>query len=313
MSKTERISFIHSRIKKFGKVTSKEVVEEFEVNERTVRRDIEELRLMHNAPLVYNRPKNFYYYEDEFKSLDFLDDKILLYYSLINSITESSNYIPIVASEFKEFIEDKLSSKYLKIADKVSFQLSEFEQVKMEEFYKIFQSLIENKTLNIEYVSVSNITTKREVIIEKMINYSGAWYLLAYDTQKEDFRTFNLSRIKKIEVGKKIENYSITKEKIDEILKGSFGIFKGGTQETIEINFYEEIATVVKNQTWQEGQISTFDENTNILNLKLSVVDEREIIGKVLRYGNNAEIISPQHIRKKWINEIKKMAEKFCN
>ena len=311
MSKTERISFIHSSIKRYGRVTMSEIINEFEVNERTVRRDFEELRLMHDAPLIYNRDKKFYYYDDEFKNLDFFDDKMLLYYTLINSITSSSSYIPIVADEFKEYIEDKLSNKYIKIADKVSFQISEIENVKIEYFFKIFQSMIESKSLLVEYTNLQNKTTQREITPQRLINYSGAWYLFAYDVNINQLRNFNLSRFESINFGDEITDFEIDNEQIELSINGTFGIYKGEKREKIVIKFYDEVANLVKNQTWEKEQESVFDEATNTLTLTLNIVDEREIIGKVLRYGSRAEIVSPQNIRDMWIGEIKSLSERF--
>jgi len=309
MSKTERISFIHSSIKRYGRITVKDVVKEFEVTDRTVRRDFEELRLMHNAPLIYDRQKQIYYYEDEFEKLDFFNDKVFLYYTLINSITSSSAYIPVVAEEFKEFIEDKLSDKYIKIANKMSFQLSEFENVKIEYFYKIFQSMIESKSLIINYTNIKENQTTREITPQKLINYSGSWYLFAYDLKKSSLRNFNLSRISTINFGEKIQNFELEKSIIDLQINDTFGIYKGLNKEKVSIKFYNEAATIVKNQTWQNGQTSEFDNTNRILTLTINVVSKEEIIGKVLKYGSNAEIISPINIREAWLNEIMKMRD----
>jgi len=137
--------------------------------------------------------------------------------------------------------------------------------------------------------------------------------LLAYCRKRKDLRIFSFSRITEIEPLDEHFNAESFGENADEILEGAFGIARGEEKRKAVIKFYEPSSYYVRNQIWHpEQSVEIMEEKGEmILLFTLSYSKSEELIGKTLKYGATAEIISPAPLRKQWLREIKKMNERF--
>lgn len=67
MSQTERLFYITSRLKDHGSITVKEISQEFEVTERSAKRDIEYLRDRCGCNIIYSQQKKNIYPKVSFR------------------------------------------------------------------------------------------------------------------------------------------------------------------------------------------------------------------------------------------------------
>ncbi len=317
MSQLERVFFINRKIKSRGFANLKDIAEHFEVSDRTIKRDIEYMRYRLDAPLFYSRDKNGYVYSEKFKFLENLDEKMVLFYAFVKSISDNLHYIPMITDEILEKITDVTSSEYVELADSISYELSEFERIDNNYIRNIFESLLEKKQLKIDYINSFGKSSSRNIEPIRIINYTGKWYLLAFCHKAESFRVFSLSRVSSIKSTEEKYRVNYSKEEIDKFLESGFGIFKSDKTTEVTIRFSSPIYNIIKNQIWHNKQkVRTIthgkqSENKKSIELTFPVGDYEEILGKVLKYGENAEVISPTDFRERWIDRIRNMYIKF--
>jgi len=316
-SQISRIFFIDHRIRTFGKVTLKDVVAQGDVSEITAKRDIEAMRDRMNAPIIYNHKIKGYTYTQEFKLLDFAGEQLFLFYVLARGLAKNHNYIPLTAEYSRNIINDRikqiLPDEYAEISDNFIYVNSDYERVDFSLLKKILESMSKRKILLLYYLTKSQNLSKRNIEPIKVICYGTKWYLAAYCYNRKGIRLFSLSRIDRLELlEENFEQKNLSSE-VDKLINESFGIAKGDKVKTAVIKFYEPSSNYVKNQIWhKDQQIKEYEKDGNkILELTLPYGMPEELIGKVLKYGATAEIISPKELREQWIGEIVGMKERF--
>ncbi len=313
MGSTERIIFIDRMIKANGKVTSDEVVVKFEVDKRTVKRDIELMRNNLNAPIVFSRNVMGYVYQGDFDFIDCVDEKILISYLFIKNILLSDNYVPIFSDKIIKEIENQLPDQYRFIADNIIFEVSEYEPVAKPVLKTVIISMIKKKPVIFTYVNAKGERDERVVEPLRLIHNTGKWYILGSDPAKNALRVFSMSRIDHVVISDSLFKNDFTNQEIDEFVNGTFGIIKGKSEEPVVLRFYYPVNVRVARQVWHKDQKMRQGKNDRgeYIELELPIGIDDELIGRVLRHGSYGEIISPEHVRLKWLNEVKRMYEVF--
>src|SRR3990172_5917810 len=100
MSQTERLVYITQCLRDYGRVDIRRVSERFEVDLRTVKRDIEYLRDRCDCPIEYDRKTRTY---RSSKPVDiFSPGRYLLFYAYAAGMAKSLSLMPLVAKEIQK-------------------------------------------------------------------------------------------------------------------------------------------------------------------------------------------------------------------
>jgi len=316
-SQLSRIFFIDGKIRRTGEITLREIMYEGNVSAITAKRDIEFLRYTLDAPIVYDKKLKAYVYETEFQLLNFAGEQLFLFYVMSRGALSNMNYLPLTNEYARKIIAEKikeiLPNDYKKLADKFAYFYSDYERIDFATLGKIIEAIKESKVCKMNYLTKGKTASERKIEPLKAICYGAKWYLLAYCRKRKDLRIFSFSRITEIEPLDEHFNAESYGENADEILEGAFGIARGEEKRKAVIKFYEPSSYYVRNQIWHpEQSIEIMEEKGEmILLFTLPYSKSEELIGKTLKYGATAEIISPAPLRKQWLREIKKMNERF--
>ena len=305
MSLLERLFAFHQSIQqgKFPNATS--IAREFEVSLATAKRDIAYLRDRLLAPLVYDPQKFGYYYTEQGFSLPFTESpKLLLLLSVLNTLAQETGLAGLAeVRQLNDRLSSLLQADYQALSDSIYCEWIEVEAIDHTVFSVVLEGLAERKLLRIDYHSSRSQMSSRFVEPQRLCNYQGRWYLLAVCRLRGDLRLFHLARIQSAvaENGKiqRIANLS------EDYLQSSFGIFKGKPIYTAEIRFSGIAAQLVRFQRWHSDQQSLEDGDGLIL--RLPVRDGRELIMKILQYGELAEVLNPPALREAVQNQVAKM------
>ena len=92
------------------------------------------------------------------------------------------------------------------------------------------------------------------------------------------------------------------------LLQGAFGIFQGKETVTAVLRFTPFRARWIKEQIWHPDQTVTHLDDGG-LELSFPVADFREIKLKILQFGADVEVISPEELRREVQKEIENMAK----
>jgi predicted DNA-binding transcriptional regulator YafY len=306
MSRLERIYFFHQRLKADRFPNAQTLMEEFELSRATAHRDISYMRDRLLAPLVFNSSrKGFYYTENDF-SLPFEDSpKILFLMGLLNKMADEAGLgsLPEM-KKLEQRLSQLIAPGYEQLMDSILCQWIEVETLEPSVFETIIEAVLKDRLLEVEYCSAEALNSHRTLQPQRLINYQGRWYLLAYCLLRKDHRLFHMARIKKAATGKK--RTGPQHQAPVSFLEDAFGIFTGETRYHAKIAFTGTAAELVRRQHWHENQI--VEEQDDGITLSLPVNDDREIIMKILQYGSRATVIAPESLRTRVAEEINRMS-----
>ncbi len=311
MSLLERIYSFHSRIQAGRFPNANDLAEEFEVSSATAHRDIAYLRDRLLAPLTFDQRKNGYFYEEEDFRLPFEDSpRIVLFLGVLSSMASEAGLETL--PELKQ-LQKKLSSMLLThpehIKDLIHCEWVEVQPVDNKVFDTVINGLLEGIQLEITYIKeFGQPGTNRRVDPLKLVNYQGRWYLLAWCRLRQGKRLFHLSRIQSLQATEQQIEHQLDTD--DDYLTGVFGIFKGKASFTATIALTGKAADTVREQHWHPNQ--RIEQTTTGILLHLPVADDRELLMKVLQFGDEAEIIAPTAFRQKIRKQIELMAKRYA-
>ncbi len=309
MSRLERIYFFHQKLKNNRFPNASTLIEEFEQSRATAHRDISYMRDRLLAPLAFDSSrKGFYYTENNF-TLPFEDSpRILFLMGLLNKMADEAGLgsLPEM-KKLEKRLSELIAPGYDQLMDNVLCQWIEVETLAPSIFETIIEAVLRGRELEINYCSAEAKKSTRSIEPQRLINYQGRWYLLAYCLLREDHRLFHMARIENAATGKK--RTGPTHPARASYLDEAFGIFTGKIRYHAEIAFTGTAAELVRRQYWHEHQI--IKKHDDGITLSLPVNDDREIIMKILQYGSRAKVLEPASLRNRVAEEIQKMTDLY--
>lgn len=311
MSAFERIVGIDRLIRERGGITASWAAERFSVSTRQIKRDIEYLRDRLDAPIVWDRHRGRYCYEQPFTALAFADERGLIALALLKNLLLNEHYVPIASQETLEMAAAWLPESYRRVADRIHYELPVSRKLDMAVFTDVVQAICDDRRLAIAYTDADGNHSERTVEPERVVNYSGRWYLVAYDLTRHALRTFHLSRIQSLAIlREKADRPPERDEIVSRYIEDSYGIFKGTSTQRAEVRIHGPAAARVADQIWHPDQIiteATTDTGAPAIDIDLPIAQWPEILAKVLSFGSSAEAISPAEFREMWIAEVGRM------
>ena len=313
MSQTERIAYLDRRLRERGWVTAAEVAQQFEVSTRQVKRDIEYLRWRLDAPIAYDNLEHRYRYEKPYTRFRFADERRVLFSALVKGWAASEAYQPLVTPEILESVTDAVSRDYKTVADRIRYEAPSVEPVDLEVFAGLCRAMRDGRIAELSYQNFEGETTRRRVEAQRLWNYGGVWYLVAYDHLRERLRTFHLGRVQSLAVTAE----AVTKQDADPLWQkeveawtaSGSGIFRGGEPFDATVRLRGAALRVAGAQRWHTAQRdeSGTDAEGEFLDRTVPTVDTRELVGRLLGFGGDAEAVAPLEFRRQWQEEVRRL------
>jgi predicted DNA-binding transcriptional regulator YafY len=311
MSQIERLAFIDERIKEKGGFTAREVARRFEVGERQVGRDIEYLRYRLGAPVTWKAAARRYEYSEPWNGLEFADEQTLLFYVLARAAAGTVAYVPIVEERALAKLAELVPASLRRAEAAIRYELPGYESADIDTLCLLLRGLADGRLLDIEYRDAEGRGSQRRVEVERLVNYAGNWYCVAFDQEKGELRTFRLSRVRRVALSRDKAPSSVDQGEIERFLAASFGMFKGAGDKRAVIRFFGRALAVVRDEVWHPAQDRSEGDDPSrgpYLQLSIPVSGWDEILGRVLRFGADAEPTDPPEFKKLWKAEIWRMA-----
>ena len=130
---------------------------------------------------------------------------------------------------------------------------------------------------------------------QRLTNYRDNWYLDALDHDRRALRSFALDRMSAARVLEKpAEDWP--EPDLDSHFAASYGIFAGPARAWATIRFSAHAARWVADESWHAQQKGRFLPDGKF-ELQLPFGNARELLMDVLRYGPDAEVVSPVSLR----------------
>jgi len=275
------------------------------VSKSTIEKDISamknDLGLGYEAPIVFNKEKGGYLYDDP----DYSIEDIPLSSEEIESIQLAANTL----YQFKDHgLFKQYNAAIEKILNKVKLSPNEsddqetmiqFEQqstVRGQEFLaQIYECTLQHHTITFRYESYQKGEfTERKLDPYLLKEYGNRWYVVGWDHNREGFRVFGLDRIHEVTDTK--EHFTRKKKfKPANYFKHSVGITAPPAEEPVlvELRCNEVLLKYLESQPLHQSQRLKGE----IVTLKVLIT--YELIEKLLGFGSQLEVVSPPDLRTK--------------
>ncbi|MCX8131523.1 MAG: YafY family transcriptional regulator [Clostridia bacterium] len=268
-------------------VTARELSEHFEVSKRTIYRDLDALSAA-GIPVYTNKGKG--------GGISLLDSFVL-----DKSVFSDKEQIDILSSlqglnalnvpDIQPVLQ-KMAAMFNKDNTNwidVDFSHWGSNSDEREKFNLLKTAILNKNIVNFDYFSSYGEKTKRTVEPLKLIFKGQGWYVYGFCRVKGDFRMFKVIRIKN--------------------LICSMETFERDAPENIWINPQEYnnrmVKLVLKIEARMEYRLfDEFDQGYIVRNADGSFTvtatfpEDEWVYGYILSYGNHAEVLEPEHIRK---------------
>jgi predicted DNA-binding transcriptional regulator YafY len=157
---------------------------------------------------------------------------------------------------------------------------------------------VRKRTLHVEYFSAyRGQMTERDLDVLLVFRDLDDWYAVCWDHGHGDVRDFNAGRFSRIEeTGRTFEEPAGWDG--DAYLKKGFGMFRGGADVTVEVEF-----DAFESRYIRERQVHPTERRTELGDGRLRVVFEttekalEQVARWVMQHGEHAEVLRPPELR----------------
>lgn len=295
---------IHQALAKSGYPNCTSLAKKLEVSTKTVQRDIEFMRDRQNLPIGFDARRNGYYYTEPVESLPsiqvsegevvalFVAQKVLAQY-------KGTLFEKPLARAFEKLtagLQDSISFPLSTMDDAISFKATGVAEAALAIFDVLHKAITASEEVVIRYRSLKDRAARsRWVQPYHLLGASNSWYLIGFDRERDAFRVFSLSRIKKAKsVGQPFTRLMDFNPK--HLLKGSLGVFVGRESHKIRLHFDSFAAQLVRERKWHESQQCKELPNGE-LELSMSLNSLFEVERWILSWGPHVEVLEPAQLR----------------
>ncbi|MEG0693578.1 MAG: YafY family protein [Oscillospiraceae bacterium] len=281
-------------------VTAAELAERFSVSVRTIYRDIDVLSAS-GVPVYATQGAN--------GGISILEDYTVSRTALSDSERDSILFAlqTLQSTKYPEvdIILKKLGGIFKQNnSDWISIDFSPWgaNPNAYHKFTDIKTAIIGSKVIEIEYVNSWNEKSTRKIEPLRLIFKSQAWYLWGYCLQKQDYRTFRISRIKKVTVTD--ENFDRREVHIVEEKPQAESQNRKNVHLVLE--FTEEALYRLCDDYDDDMMIK--QENGNY-RVTIDFPEDEWVYGYILSFGSFAKVVAPEHIKNIVRDRAKKIVE----
>jgi predicted DNA-binding transcriptional regulator YafY len=153
--------------------------------------------------------------------------------------------------------------------------------------------------------------TEREVSPQRLVHYRDNWYLDAWCHLRDDLRSFSIDAIPRLEI-LATPTKDVSDKTIEETVGVGYGIFNGAAKAWATLKFTPERARWVDKEVWHTQQ-EAHTETDGSLVLTFPYSDDRELVGDILRFGADVEVVGPAGLRSKVQKQFLAAAAKYVH
>ncbi len=279
-------------------ITAKELAAHFEVSVRTILRDIDTLA-MAGIPVYTAQGKG-----GGIRMMDgFVLNKSLLTDKEQDDILSALQSLHVVSVPDVEPVLDKLATLFNKNAASwidIDFSPWDGDETARENFLMLKTAILSQKCITFDYYKFWGEKSHRTVEPMQIVFKEKAWYLSAFCLEKNDYRTFKLSRIKNLTV--------LEQSFAPRPLRKVAVSFETHNMCTVLLKIDEAMCSRV----WDEYRPEQVTENEDgSLTVTSYLPDDEWGYGYIMSYGPYAEVLEPAYIRELILNRFQEGIKKY--
>ena len=282
-----------------GRMTADQLAAELEVSPRTILRDVDSLSAA-GVP-VYTTP-------GKGGGIALLDGYVLDR----GGFTEAEQQMLLLSLQSMPDDEgeqalNKLSALFHRSEeDWLQVNLSQWgaAQWDQETFRLLKQAILSRRTTRFTYASSRGDTSPRLVLPARLVFKGQAWYLQAFDVEKEDYRTFRLSRILDLDTNGDIFHRRLMPPDID---------FSGDIPPLFRVDALLKFSPALAWRVYDEFDrscISIQDDGSLVVSTVFP--EDQRLYGYLLSFGPGMEVLQPFSLRQKMAQLAEEISRSNC-
>ncbi|MCS6988959.1 MAG: WYL domain-containing protein [Chloroherpetonaceae bacterium] len=311
-----RILWIDQQLREGRYPNRNQLAEALEVDPKTIQRDLDYMRDQLDAPIEFCRKRNGYHYSEPnfFLPMINLRERDVFAFVIAEKILkqcEGAAYykeIQEVLNKISNFLPDAISVQ--EAAKLFEFESARSSPVDAQKIALLQECARLKKVAIIQYYSFhGQEKTTRSIHPYHLLNHEGSWYCVAYCVLRNDIRTFAISRMLSIEGTN--EKFERAKDfNIKRYVQESFSLTRETKDITARIKFSPYQAQWIREKRWHPTQ--TIEELPDGgLILTLTVKGIADLKRWILKYGAEAEVLSPAELRSAIAEEARLLCGKY--
>jgi len=307
LDKFDRIFTLHRYLRSRRTPASLKAIQaRLECSPATAKRAIEALRDHLGAPLVYDRQRNGYFYDEKGKALYelpglwFNDSEL---YALLVSHRLLAAIQPGLLEghirPLRQRIESLLQHKHLgdpHLEQRIRILQTASRPTDLDRFRMIATALLQRRRLHVLYHGrARDATTERDLSPQRLVYYRDNWYLDAWCHKRRALRSFSVDRLHPVYIDEAAAR-EVPEHRLAALLERSYGIFAGPPRHTAVLRFTPAAARWVADEQWhpkQQGRVLA----DGGYELKIPYGDPTELVMDLPKYGPEVEVIAPEALR----------------
>jgi len=297
----QRMMRIHELVQKGRYPNCTYLAEEFEVSTRTAKRDVDFMKCRLNLPIEYDVRRNGYYYTMPVEHLPAISITEAEMFALLvaqKAITQYRGtpfHQPLEAA-FRKLtgqLDRRLRFTLGSLDDVLSFRPFAPEDTDLKVFGTITRALKERRELRFLYRNFGAPKgRRRRVHPYHLACINELWYLFAFDVNRQDLRTFVLTRLTQPEITR--ERFVKPRDfDLDKHLRGSFNVYTGRGDYDVVLEFDAWAAESIRGRRWHASQELT-EMPEGQMRLRMRLTSLKEVDRWVLSWGAHVTVVQPK-------------------
>lgn len=162
-----------------------------------------------------------------------------------------------------------------------------------DKFSDIKTAVLQNRVLMIDYINAKNVKSNRKIMPLSLDFKHKAWYLRAWCCDRSDFRTFRISRIKRIDI---LDEKFDRRECLAEAARGEISSREDSWSSTIHLVLqFEKEALYRLFDDYDDSDIQ--DNGDGTYTLEVDFPEDEWVYSYILSFGTYVKVIEPEHIK----------------
>ena len=288
-------------------VTRADMLAVAEVSLATFKRDIAKLRDQMGMPILFDKDRGGYYLDrnnlsTEMPGLWFSPEELVALLTIQRLIEQlEPGLVGLKLRPLQKKLSGILVSKGLgegEIARRVRMTFAGKRHLEIKSFEQVAMATISRKQVRITHLSRERSERVERIISpQELVHYRDNWYLDAWCHLRDDFRSFGLDAIETVEI-LDTPAMDVPTEQLRRATQASYGIFSGAPIAWAVLRFSKHRAQWVEGALWHPQQLAMREPDGCYL-LKVPYSDDRELMGDILQFGADVQVLEPKELRSK--------------
>jgi len=281
--------------------SSKAIARELEVSDRTVRRNIEFMRDVLDAPIAYDPSRKGYHYTDRDWSLpglrlsegEFLGLALAQLALKAYAGTSLAGHVRRISEKLQTALPDEIELDPRHLEGVFQFSLGPVTPFNPQYWETLVSAAREHRTVWMRYHALYRDDAQERKVDPYVLRcFGGDWYLIGHDHRTGHIPVFNIARIR--ELKKTRERFEVRADfDPDSYFAETFQVSHRDEKHKVRVQFSGLASRLVAEKVWHPSQkLAQKRDGSVVLEMTLSDLDE--VARWVLAFGADALVLGPK-------------------